>query len=404
MLIDWSFEGRQHGMRTNLKIARFSVVLLALGITACGGARAAAKTTATSRPDSSVTTTLPPSTTAACSNASEVAAWPLARRAAQLVVVPAQETDVNEVGPSVAAGAGGIILFGSSAPSDLKSQLAAVEASEFEGVAPFVMTDEEGGEVQRMSNLVGSLPWPATMTQTMNVTQVRSLAEQTAARMAATGVTMDLAPVLDLASGPGPDALHTDGPRSFSPVASVAASYGLQFALGLQAGGIIPVVKHFPGEGSATANTDSAPASTPPLSVLEAADLLPFEAAIKAGLPAIMVGNSSVPGLTKQPSSLSSAVVTGLLRHQLGFQGLVITDSLSAGAITAEGLSIPQASVEALEAGADMVLFTSSEPNSTTSQVVAAITSAVDAGAIPPDQLNGSVERVLALKKVSLCN
>jgi len=403
LIVRW-FKGRQHGKQTSLKAARVSIVLLALGTAARGGAGAAAKTTATSAPDTSLTTTAPPSTTAACSTASQVAAWPLARRSAQLVVVPAEETDVSEVGPSVTAGVGGIILFGSSAPSDLKSELSAVEASDREGVAPFVMTDEEGGEVQRMSNLVGSLPWPATMAQTMTVSQVQSLAEQTAARMAANGITMDLAPVLDLATGPGPDVLHADGPRSFSPVASTATSYGLAFAQGLQAGGVIPVVKHFPGEGSATANTDSAPAATPPLSVLESGDLLPFEAAVKAGLPAVMVGNASVPGLTSQPSSLSPAVVTGLLRRQLGFQGLVITDSLSAGAISAEGLSIPQASVEALEAGADMVLFTSSEPNTTTAQVVSAIASAVDTGAIPMDQLNASVERVLALKKVGLCD
>ena len=345
----------------------------------------------------------PTTTTSSCSNASVVATWSVARRAAQLVVVPAQETDVSEVVPSVQAGVGGIILFGDDAPPDLKSALASVESGAPGGVEPFVMTDEEGGEVQRMADLVGSLPWPATMAQTMSVGQVRQLAEQTAVRMLANGVTMDLAPVLDLASGPGPDALHTDGPRSFSPVAATATAYGLAFAEGLQAGGVVPVVKHFPGEGSDTANTDDAPASTPPLTTLEEADLLPFEAAIRAGLPAVMVGNASVPGLTTQPASLSPAVVTGLLRHQLGFGGLVMTDSLSAGAITATGLSIASAAVEALQAGVDMVLYTSATPNETAVEVIDQIVSAVDQGSLPTMQLDASVERVLTIKKVDLC-
>jgi beta-N-acetylhexosaminidase len=333
----------------------------------------------------------------------QIATWSLTRRAAQLVVVPAEETDVSEVGPSVSLGAGGIILFGSAAPVDLKSQLAAVEASAPGGIAPFVMTDEEGGEIQRMANLVGSLPWAATMAETMTTAQVRALAERIGSQMLANGVTMDLAPVLDLATGPGPDALHTDGPRSFSPDASVATSYGLAFAQGLAASGIIPVVKHFPGEGSATANTDDGPASVPPLSTLEGADLLPFEAAIKAGLPAVMVGNASIPGLTSQPASISSAAVSGLLRQQLGFEGLVITDSLSAGALSDIGLSVPQAAVDALRAGADMVLFDTSEPNTTESAVISAIVSAVQDGDLSASQLDTSVGRVLAVKKVSLC-
>jgi beta-N-acetylhexosaminidase len=164
----------------------------------------------------------------------------------------------------------------------------------------------------------------------------------------------------------------------------------LAFAQGLEAGGVLPVVKHFPGEGSATANTDDAPANTPPLATLEGADLLPFEAAIRAGLPAVMVGNASVPGLSSTPASLSPAVIDGLLRQRLGFQGLVLTDSLSAA-------------VQAIEAGADMVLFTADDPNATTQSVVAAIVAAVTAGGLSVPQLDSAVSHVLMAKGVSLC-
>jgi beta-N-acetylhexosaminidase len=377
---------------------------LLIPLTACSSSRASENHAADApkslaKSPKSVSTT----STTICSNEGVIATWSLMQRAEQLVVVPVEETDVQAILPSVQEGVGGIILYGSWAPTDLGTQLANVVAQAPNSIHPLVMTDEEGGDVQRMPNLVGSLPWPATMAQTMSPAQVRALAEQTASKMLANGVTVDLAPVLDLASGPGPDALHTDGPRSFSLDPTTATDYGLAFAEGLESGGVVPVVKHFPGEGSATANTDDAPASTPPIAALEQADLLPFEAAIKAGLPAIMVGNASVPGLTSMPASLSSAAIEGLLRHQLGFTGLVITDSLSAGAITALGLDIPDASVDAIEAGADMILFNSSDPNTTAQEIVTQIVNAVTAGTISFTQLDDAVAEVLAVKDIHLC-
>ncbi len=381
------------------------LVALALLVAGCSaGARSATPRHTPARAKVEAGSAPTTSTTTPCTNARVVAMWTLTQRAEQLVVVPVEETDVQSILPSVQQGVGGIILFGSTAPTNLGGQLSTLEADAPDQIRAFVMTDEEGGGVQRMANLVGSLPWPRTMATTMDPTQVRQLAQQTAAKMLTSGITMDLAPVLDLASGPGPDTLHTDGPRSFSPVPATAAEYGLAFAQGLQAGGVIPVVKHFPGEGSATANTDDAPASTPPFATLQGTDLLPFETAITGRVPAVMVGNASVPGLTTSPASLSSAVIEGLLRQRLGFDGLVITDSLSAGAITARGLDIPSASVDAIEAGADMVLFNSTNPNTTAQQIVSRIVSAVSTGEMPLTQLDDAVLQVLTAKHISLCS
>jgi beta-N-acetylhexosaminidase len=214
------------------------------------------------------------------------------------VVVPVEEDNVLSVRPMAAEGVGGIILFGSSAPPALPADLAALRRISPGGLPVLVMADEEGGGVQRMANLVGSLPWPRTMAASMTTGQVRALAEQVGRKMRAVGVTMDLAPVLDLSDGPGPDAAHPDGPRSFSISASITAAYGLAFARGMIDGGVIPVVKHFPGLGQASYNSDFGLASDPPLSVLKAGALRPFEAAIVAGAPAVMVGNVSIPGLT----------------------------------------------------------------------------------------------------------
>jgi len=272
-------------------------------------------------------------------------------------VVPVDEGDVGSVAAEAAAGAGGVILFGSHAPADIASSLAGLARAEPGGIAPLAMTDEEGGAVQRMANLVGSIPSARQMGATMTAAQIEQLALQAGRRMRSAGVTMDLAPVLDLDAGAGPNSADAIGTRSFSADQRVASADGLAFATGLRAAGVIPVVKHFPGLGGATGNTDLEPASTLPWSEIQTGGLLPYESAVRDGTPAVMVANASVPSLTGLPGGISSAVITGVLRGRLGFSGLVLTDSLSAGAVSGAGYSVPRAAVAALGAGADMVLY-----------------------------------------------
>src|SRR5581483_586671 len=112
---------------------------------------------------------------------------------------------------------------------------------------------------------------------------------------------------------------------------------GMAFAQGLQAAGIVPVVKHVPGIGHASADTDLGPATDPPLAQLQGHDLIPFDQAVSAGAPVVMVSHAIVPGLTGGlPASLSPATYQ-LLRDGLGFQGVAVTDALAAGAISAAG-------------------------------------------------------------------
>lgn len=341
----------------------------------------------------------------ACTPAAALSGWSIRRRAAQLVIVPADEGNAAAARPLAAAGAGGVILFGSSAPAALPEDLAAVRRAAPGGISPLIMTDEEGGAIQRMANVAGYLPWPRTMAQTMSVAQVRALAVAMARRMRAAGVTMDLAPVLDLSSGPGPDQAHPDGQRSFSVRPATASAYGIAFARGLEQGGVIPVVKHFPGMGQASYNTDYGPAALPSLPVLESGALVPFRAAVAARLPAVMVTNASVPGLTHHlPASLSAAAISGLLRGRLGFHGLVLTDSLSVPAVQDAGYSVPQAAARAIAAGADMVMSDTANPQATLQQIVSAIAAAVASGKLAASRLDSAVAHVLAVKHVSLCS
>lgn len=350
-------------------------------------------------------TPTPTATPAACTNTSALAAWSLTQLAEQTLVVPVEESDVAAVTTQVAAGAGGVILFGASAPSNLAAGLHALDAAAPNGIAPLVMTDEEGGAVQRMANLAGSLPSARTMGETMSPAQIQSLVTAVASRMRTAGVTMDLAPVLDLDDGVGPNNRDPDGTRSFSLNPKVASADGIAFVQGLEAGGIVPVVKHFPGLGEASGNTDVAPATTQPWSSLEQSGLLPFEGAIAAGAPAVMIANATVPGLTNLPASISPEVITTVLRGQLGFHGLVITDSLSAGALVDIGYSVPRAVVAAITAGADMVLYTAatSQVGALTSATAAALVAAVDAGTLDRSRLVAAVADILAVKHVDLC-
>jgi beta-N-acetylhexosaminidase len=340
-----------------------------------------------------------------CSVDQVVATWPVRRLAAQTVVVPVDENHVGRVAAEVADGVGGVILFGRTAPADLGADLGRLLRSAPGGIAPVVMTDEEGGAVQRMANLVGDMPSARRMARRMTSDQVHALARRVAERMAAHRVTMNLAPVLDLDDRPGPSATNPDGTRSFGIDPAVARTYGLAFADGMRAGGVVPVVKHFPGLGHATTNTDVAPAWTRPWSVLERKGLRPFRAAVRAGLPAVMVSTARVPGLTRKPATLSRSVVHRVLRGRLGFDGLVVTDSLSGGAVSGAGFSVRRAAVRALDVGADLVLFSAAPRDvaATTDRVVHAIVRAVRSGDLPIERLRDAAGHVLTAKNAPVC-
>lgn len=341
-----------------------------------------------------------------CTAGEVLARWSDARLAAQTLAAPADEGDLGAAGATVAAGIGGLVLFGSSAPDNLAAQLQAVERRAPGQVAPLVMTDEEGGAVQRMANLVGEVPAPRTLGATRSPAAIEQLAVGLGRRLRAAGVTMDLAPVADVDGGPGPSNRDPDGTRSFSAATAVAAADAVAFAQGLRSGGVIPVLKHFPGLGGASGNTDVMRASTLPWPEERAKGLPPFERAIAAGLPAIMVSNATVPGLSSLPASLSPAVVTGVLRHQLHFSGLVLTDSLSAVAIRAAGYPLPRAAVAALAAGDDLLLYGPlpvGELATATHQMLAGMVGAVRSGALQRSRLVAAAGRVLAAKGVALC-
>jgi beta-N-acetylhexosaminidase len=299
-----------------------------------------------------------------------------------------------------------VLLFGSTAPTNLGSQLAALRGHVPGHLGLLVMTDEEGGGIQRMANLVGSLPWARTMGTNWTPAQIQSAVHAVAVRMAAAGVNMDLAPVADVdGRNVLPSASNPDGVRSFSGSTATVSRDTVAYLNGLRSGGVIPVVKHFPGLGYASYNTDDGPAHTLPWSTEQTVAIPPFKAAIAAGAPAVMTSNASVPGLATNPGSISPTLISYELRGKLGFHGLVLTDSLTARAISAAGWSVPGAAVQALRSGADMVLFgLVSNVQAETNAIASRITSAVASGQLSRSRLIDAAGHILAARHVSLCS
>ena len=213
----------------------------------------------------------------ACSQTEVLSKWPLTQLANQTIVFPAEETDVAAAVNAAKAGYGGMILYGDTAPANLAQSLAQLQADVPNHLGWLVMTDEEGGGIQRMANLVGSIPWASQMGATMTATQIQTTAEQLGSKMLQNGITMDLAPVLDVdGQAVEPGTQDPDGFRSFSGQTSIVVADGTAFMKGLLQSGVIPVVKHFPGLGGASANTDDGPANTLPWSTLKTAAIPPF--------------------------------------------------------------------------------------------------------------------------------
>lgn len=333
----------------------------------------------------------------------DVSSWLLDRRLEQLLMISAAFGDLESSLRPASAGVGGFVIFGqpaASAASDITRGLAALRAAAAAGggVSPWLSTDEEGGYIQRLANVAGPLPAPRQMPIRWTPDQVRAELAAHAAALRALGIDMDLAPVLDVA--PPGDKVADEADRAFSDDPVVVNDYGIAFLAGLREGGVTAVVKHFPGLGHANANTDLAAATDPPLKSLEGDDLLPFGAAVAAQVPVVMISHVRVPGLSDgAPASLSPSTYE-LLRGQLHFSGVALTDALDAKAISAAGYTQSGAAVAAIRAGADVAMVDASEWQ----PALSALRSAVRSGSLPEAVVNADVARILIAKGLGVCS
>jgi len=352
-------------------------------------------TTTTSTTTTSTTTTVAWTTTTSTlapgpSAAECVADLPVGLRVGQVLLPLATQAELPVVADLAGRGlVTGVVVVG-AVGDGFPMAVAAVQAASATGPV-MVAVDEEGGRVQRFEAMLGSMPSAAEMTA-LTVDAVRAMATERAEALVDLGVTVVLAPVLQVGGSPG------IGDRSFSDDPEVVSTHGIAFAEGLMAGGLVPVVKHFPGHGRANADSHDELATTPPLGELWEVDLLPF--VLTPDGAAVMVGHLAVPGLTGGvPATLSPAAVTGLLRDDLGFDGVVVTDDLAMGAV-ADLVDVATAARLALIAGADLLMI-----GGLANVVPAAwsLVAALDDGSLDERWLDEAVERVLAMRGVDPC-
>jgi beta-N-acetylhexosaminidase len=285
-------------------------------------------------------------------------------------------------------GLGGITLFAYNIGSP--ARLAALTARLREAGDILVAIDEEGGDVTRLEAECGSsYPGNLALGAVDDVDLTADVAAAIAGELVRAGVNINLAPVADANTNPHNPVI---GVRSFGADPELVARHVAAFVRGMQRHGVAACVKHFPGHG------DTAVDSHVDLPVvagdLEAA-LLPFRAGIAAGVKAVMTAHLLIPELDELPATLSRRILTGLLREELGFDGLVITDALEMRAIS-EGVGVEEAAVRALAAGADALCIGHDLHEETVDALIRSISEAARSGRLPLERLEEAADRVAA--------
>ena len=228
----------------------------------------------------------------------------------------------------------------------------------------FVSINHEGGNVVRISQGVTGFPGNMAIAATGRPEYAYAAAAIAAQELRAMGINMNLAPVLDVNDNPLNPVI---GVRSFGESPDQVTLLGRETIRGFQQNGVMAVAKHFPGHGSTAVDSHvGLPTVDKTVAQLEQVELAPFRMAVAEGVEGIMTAHMVVPALEPTaglPASLSADIVTGVLRQRMGFEGIILSDSLGMGAI-AQGWGQPQAAVRAVQAGTDVVL--SSGPMETT--------------------------------------
>ena len=319
----------------------------------------------------------------------------------QLIMVGFEGTQANEAIEAHIRerSVGGIVLFSRNIQSpkqtaELTNQLQRLAESTAHRIPLFIGIDQEGGWVIRLKEGATVLPGNMALGATGSTELAERAGEITAAELAAVGVNFNFAPVMDVNNNPRNPVI---GRRSFGESPELVSRLGVAYIRGLQRNGVLGTAKHFPGHGDTTVDSHfDLPTVNHALDRIHALELQPFRAAIDADVAAIMTAHIIYPTFDPDlPATLSPTVLTDLLRNELGYDGLLVTDDMEMKAID-DRYQSGEAAVMAIEAGADivMVLWTPTKQI----EVFDALLSAVKSGRISQTRLDQSVERILKAK------
>jgi beta-N-acetylhexosaminidase len=321
---------------------------------------------------------------------------PLGTQLAQLLLVGFPGTTAGAVSRGlVDRGIGGLLLFRRNVVSAGQVKALVADLKRRAGIPLEVAVDQEPGtRVARLRGIVRASPAARDLGR-LPADRVERYGRATGRDLAALGITADLAPVLDV-TGARRDGVIGD--RSFGADPATVSRAAVAWRRGLAAAGVAAVGKHFPGHGATEADShDLLPVVDASMARLHDHDLAPFRAAIRSGLEAVMVGHLVVRAVDPAtPATLSTAVVGGLLRGRMGFDGLVVSDALEMGAI-AGTLSLPVAAERALAAGIDQLTLSG---HTQVPAVVDHLARAVAAGRLSRARVREAFLRVQRFKRV----
>lgn len=293
---------------------------------------------------------------------------------------------------------GGIIIFGKNveSPNQLLNLINSLKEANSKNRTPlFISVDEEGGRVSRMPKDIKKFPTNKRIGQMNNKALSYKIGTILAEELNMFGFNMNFAPVLDINSNPKNPVI---GDRAFGADLEIVRDLGIETMKGIQSGGIISVIKHFPGHGDTSVDSHiGLPTVEHDIERLNSLELVPFRDAIKDGADTVMVAHILLSKIDPDyPSSLSKTIITDILREQLGFNGVVISDDMTMGAIV-ENYELGNAAIKSINAGSDIVLVAHGFDNSLA--VINSIKEAVTNEIISEERLNESVYRILSLKQ-----
>ena len=292
---------------------------------------------------------------------------------------------------------GGIIYFSQNlrSVSQTTEMISTLQdyVTESTGIGLFIGVDEEGGSVARVADNLGTTSFDDMRVygEAGDTGVVYDLGYTQASELSALGFNVNFSPCADVLTNEN-NTVVAD--RSFGSDPELVSSMVSSVVAGLTDGGILCSPKHFPGHGSTGSDTHNGYASSErTLTELQECDLLPFQAAIDAGAPMIMVGHMTMTEIDPDnPASMSSEVITGILRNRMGYDGIVITDALNMSAIT-NYYTTSEFAVKCVSAGCDMLLCVSN-----VSTAIKALTAAVEDGTLTEKRIDESVTRILLAK------
>lgn len=287
---------------------------------------------------------------------------------------------------------GGIVYFAQNMESKDQVKEMIDNSQSYSKVGLFISTDEEGGMVNRLMNTVGTTYIDSMYNYKDEGTQkAYDNAYTIASDMAALGFNMDFAPVADVWSNPDNTVI---GERAYSDDYSQAAELVGSAVKGFEDGGVMCTLKHFPGHGDTAEDSHYSSAYVRRTKdEIMADEMQPFTAGIDAGAEFVMVGHLIVPDIDELPATLSYKITTEMLRNEMHFEGIAITDSLAMSSI-ADNYGVGESAVMSIKAGIDMLL----DPTDIDT-AIDAVVQAVESGDITEDRIDDSVRKILALKE-----